>query len=341
MEFILIIDGNYILSKNVYILDKNKVLYGEFTKAMRTSFQKYVSLGTFSGIYFVSDSRGKSWRKELYDQYKATRTKDSNIDWEFVYGAYDSFKNELVEEEKAVVLESPRIEGDDWIHILTKLANKNGKSAFIISADGDLKQLLSSSISDNMMNVMLDDYVGRERFYVPTAYDIIKSNILEEPGDIFNIRNSFDIDSITNKYPNVIHIDNKKELFVKLLMGEKGSSSDNIPSVYETKSEKKAIGIGEKTAEKIYNLYIEDSNINENDETPVDIDEVANIVHTVRKIPPTETEALDSIRQKLKRNISLIHLHHKHIPVKFKQIISEKLKEYFKNEQRQYKEGRA
>lgn len=338
MEFILIIDGNYILSKNVFVLNKHKVLFGELYKSLNTSFEKYVSLGIFSGIYFVSDSKTKSWRKIIHDTYKSTRKRDTEIDWDFVHGTYDKFKSDIMEQEKAVVLESPNIEGDDWIHILTKLANKENKGAFIISGDGDLKQLLTSSISTGMMNVMLDDYVGRERFYVPESYDIINANSLEEETDIFNIKHKFDLNSIANKYSNIIQVDNKRELFIKLIIGD---SSDNIPSIYETKSEKKPIGIGKSTGNKIYEKYIENSIINENNEIPVDINEIIQLIHDVRKIPADNTEVDDEINMKLRKNISLIHLHHKHIPQQLKVEISNKLKEYFNNEQKQHKEGRA
>lgn len=42
----------------------------------------------FTNIYLVSDSKEKSWRKKIVDDYKGTNKKDTDIDWNFVYTAY-------------------------------------------------------------------------------------------------------------------------------------------------------------------------------------------------------------------------------------------------------------
>lgn len=325
MEFNLIIDGNYVLSKNVYVLHKNNVLFGDLYKSMMSSFNKYLGLGSFNKIYFTSDSRSKSWRKDCYPDYKGTRKKDSDIDWEFVNNCYEQFKNDLDANDKAIVLETPQIEGDDWIHIITKKSNASGLSNVIISGDSDLKQLLNTSMKSGWCNVQLDDYVGRERLFIPDSLKLLLSemedkNSISFPDDVFDLKDEFDINTLLGRYPN-IEVDNKKELFFKLIVGD--MNSDNIPSIYYTTSDKRPIGIGESTCAKMYDKYIVSDIINENDSVPINKDSIVELVKQVRKLPDNSKN--ESILRNLDRNIKLIHLHYKHLPSNIKTEIVKKL----------------
>ena len=134
-----IIDGNYILSRLVFTLHKNNLLYGALTQSLENTVTNYKKLYPFTNMYLVSDSKEKSWRKTLNSNYKANRKKDSDIDWGFVYKAYDEFKQNL---KGTKLLESPRIEGDDWIAYLVQKTNDMGQSNFIVSNDHDIKQLI-------------------------------------------------------------------------------------------------------------------------------------------------------------------------------------------------------
>ena len=100
----LIIDGNYILSKLVFTLHKNNLLFGALHKSLENTINNYRKWYPFANIYLVSDSKEKSWRKQLTSEYKATRKKDSDIDWNFVYTAYGEFKESVV---GCKILEAP------------------------------------------------------------------------------------------------------------------------------------------------------------------------------------------------------------------------------------------
>jgi 5'-3' exonuclease len=152
----LIIDGNFVLSKLVFTLHKNNLLFGALHKSLENAINNYRKWYPFANVYLVSDSKEKSWRKQLTKAYKATRKKDSDIDWTFVYGAYDEFKqsmNGLVK-----VLEAPHVEGDDWIAYLCDKANKEGRSTIIVSNDYDIKQIV------NAVNVKVVHYIMNETF---------------------------------------------------------------------------------------------------------------------------------------------------------------------------------
>ena len=126
----LIIDGNYILSKNTFTLHKNNLLFGALHKSLENTINSYRKWYPFANVYLVSDSKEKSWRKQLTTTYKATRKKDSDIDWNFVYTAYGEFKDSMKGLVK--VLEAPHVEGDDWISFLVTKANNEGRSTIIV-----------------------------------------------------------------------------------------------------------------------------------------------------------------------------------------------------------------
>jgi 5'-3' exonuclease len=81
----LIIDGNFFPNRMVFTLHKNNLLFGVLHKSLEISILNYKKWYPFANIYLVSDSKEKSWRKKLNQNYKANRKKDSDIDWEFVF----------------------------------------------------------------------------------------------------------------------------------------------------------------------------------------------------------------------------------------------------------------
>jgi len=151
----LIIDGNYILSRLVFTLHKNNLLFGALHKSLENTLNNYRRWYPFANIYLVSDSKEKSWRKQLTKTYKATRKKDNDIDWSFVYTAYDEFKQSMRGLVK--VLEAPTIEGDDWISFLCDKANLEGRSTIIVSNDYDIKQIVCYGLDPLFINIMTNE----------------------------------------------------------------------------------------------------------------------------------------------------------------------------------------
>jgi 5'-3' exonuclease len=154
-----IIDGNYILSRLVFTLHKNNLLYGALSQSLENSILNYKKFYPFTNVYLVSDSKERSWRKELHQNYKSNRKKDSDIDWSFVYKAYDEFKQNV----KGVkLLEYPRIEGDDWIAFLVQKSNQKKQSNFIVSNDHDIKQLIGFNLENEWINFMSNEMYNQE-----------------------------------------------------------------------------------------------------------------------------------------------------------------------------------
>jgi len=188
MQLNCIIDGNYILSKLVFTLYKNNLLYGSLYQALENSLISYRKFYPFTKVYLVSDSKEKSWRKNLESSYKSTRKKDIGIDWKFVYDTYDEFKKGV---KNAKILESPGIEGDDWISLIVQETNKKGQSNLIITNDYDIKQLLHFNINEKYINLMSNEMYNKEKIFLPTDYQMFFNKIssYNETNDIFKLNN--------------------------------------------------------------------------------------------------------------------------------------------------------
>jgi 5'-3' exonuclease len=251
----LIIDGNYILSKLVFTLHKHNLLFGGLHKALENNITGYRKWYPFTNVYLVSDSKEKSWRKKLIEEYKGTRKKDTDIDWNFVYTAYGEFKEEVKSTMK--VLEAPHIEGDDWISYLTENANSEGRSVIIVSNDYDIKQMVNYSLDPLTINLMTNEMYNKEKLFLPKNYQVFLNKLSRLPNDdIFNLNDNVEfiglLDNFINKY-EVHEIDPMESLIIKIISGD---SSDNINSVWSVTKNGKKRGIGAAGAKTIYDEYL-------------------------------------------------------------------------------------
>lgn len=298
-----IIDGNYILSRLVFTLHKNNLLYGALYQSLENTIINYRKIYPFSGVYLVSDSKEKSWRKKLNSNYKSNRKKDSDIDWGFVYSTYDEFKKNI---KNIKILESPRIEGDDWISYVVHNTNLKNHSNYIVSNDHDIKQLLKFNLDKLWINFMSNQMYNQEKLFLPKNYQIFLNKIksLDSTDDIFNLNDNSEFISlmnrITNKY-QLNEIDSVHSLLIKLISGD---ISDNIQSVYQSNKSGKVRGIGQKGAESIYNEYIVEFGEPEISDPDL-FENIADIICEKKKISKTNIE---SIVNKINHNMKLIDL---------------------------------
>ena len=305
----LIIDGNYILSKNTFTLHKNNLLFGALHKSLENTVNNYRKWYPFANVYLVSDSKEKSWRKQLTTSYKATRKKDSDIDWTFVYGAYGEFKKSMSGLVK--VLEAPHVEGDDWISFLVTKANKEGRSTIIVSNDYDIKQIVSYGVDPLFINIMTNEMYNKEKLFLPKNYQIFLNKVSHLPNDdIFNLNDNSDflnlLDRFINKY-ELNEINPVESLVIKIISGDQ---SDNIGSVWSVVKNGKKRGIGAKGAQTIYNEYISEfGEINLGD--PDLYENIADLICEKKKLSKTQIE---SIVENIKGNMKLIDLRLHNLP---------------------------
>lgn len=324
MNVDLLIDGNYILSKNVFTLHKNNLLFGALYKSLEISISNYRKWFPFANVYLVSDSKEGSWRKKLTKSYKSTRKKDSDIDWSFVYNTYGEFKESL--KGKVKVLEAPQVEGDDWLSFLVNQANSNGRSCIIVSNDHDIKQVVNYGIDPLYINIMTNEMWNKEKLFLPKNYQIFLNKISNLPNDdIFNLNDNADFLALLNRFISkyeIQEINPLESLIIKIISGD---VSDNINSVWSQTKAGKTRGIGTKGAKSIYDQYVSEfGEINLND---TDLFEnIADLICERKKLSKTQIE---SIVENIKDNMKLIDLRLENLPIE----ILSKMKDKYSQKQ--------
>jgi 5'-3' exonuclease len=305
----LIIDGNYILSRLVFTLHKNNLLFGALHKSLENAISNYRRWYPFSNIYLVSDSKEKSWRKNIIKEYKGHRKKDSDIDWSFVYEAYGEFKDSLPSSVR--VLEAPHVEGDDWISFLCDKSNSEGRSTIIVSNDHDIKQIVNYSLDPLFMNIMTNEMYNKEKLFLPKNYQIFFSKVKSIPNDdIFNLNDNTEfiklLDRFMTKY-EILEVDPVESLVIKIISGDQ---SDNIKSVWSQTKNGKKRGIGSKGAKTIYDEYlVEFGDVNLKD--PDLYENIADLICEKKKLSKTQIE---KIVENIQFNVKLMDLSIDNIP---------------------------
>jgi 5'-3' exonuclease len=305
----LIIDGNFILSKLVFTLHKNNLLFGALHNSLDNTIKNYRKWYPFANIYLVSDSKEKSWRKQLTSAYKATRKKDSDIDWSFVYQTYGEFKDSI--QPTCKVLEAPHIEGDDWISFLVEKANIEGRSTIIVSNDYDIKQIVNFGLEPLHINIMTNEMFNKEKLFLPINYQTFLNKVSKLPNDdIFNLNDNTEflalLDRFITKY-EIVEINPVESLIIKIISGD---TSDNIESVWSQVKNGKKRGIGSKGAKGIYDTYItEFGEINLSD--PDLHENIADLICEKKKLSKSKIE---DIVYNIRGNFKLIDLRLHNLP---------------------------
>jgi 5'-3' exonuclease len=305
----LIIDGNYILSRLVFTLHKNNLLFGALHKSLENTIRNYRKWYPFANVYLVSDSKEKSWRKQITSDYKATRKKDTDIDWNFVYQAYGEFKEEIKSISK--ILEAPHIEGDDWISFLVEKANAEGRSTIIVSNDYDIKQIVTFGLEPLYINIMTNEMYNKEKLFLPKNYQIFMNKVSKLPNDdIFNLNDNTEFLGLMNRFLTkyeINEINSVESLIVKIISGD---TSDNIDSVWSQTKNGKKRGIGAKGAKGIYDTYISEfGEVNLKD--PDLYENIADLICEKKKLSKTKIE---DIVDNIKSNMKLIDLRINNLP---------------------------
>lgn len=146
---LLLIDGNFLLFQSFYASYYPKSMPimrapdGTTTNGVHVFLQSLFKMIKFvkpSHLFVAFDAKGKTRRHELYEDYKAGRTKAPEI----IFEQFDAIK-EILEEMNVKWFEKQGFEADDLIATLS--TNNNSTKNIIFSKDKDLLQLVSPNIS--------------------------------------------------------------------------------------------------------------------------------------------------------------------------------------------------
>jgi hypothetical protein len=137
VDFSQIFIGSYMTASKFATVDMD-VIRPAVLNVLRLYRTKFLS--EYGELILCCDDR-KSWRKELYPNYKASRKKTRSaapIDWDNLYEYLNIFKEELIEWFPYKLIQVEKAEADDIIAVLVGLANER---TLILSSDKDFVQL--------------------------------------------------------------------------------------------------------------------------------------------------------------------------------------------------------
>ena len=137
VDFSQIVIGSYMMASKFSDADIDTVRPAVLN-TLRLYRPKFVS--EFGELLLCCDDR-KTWRKEIFPNYKASRKKTraaTSIDWENLYECLNQLKEELTEWFPYKLIQVEKAEADDVIAILVGLINER---SLILSSDKDFVQL--------------------------------------------------------------------------------------------------------------------------------------------------------------------------------------------------------
>ena len=137
VDFSQIFIGSYMSASKFASVDMD-VIRPAVLNTLRMYRTKFVA--EFGELILCCDDR-KTWRKEIFPNYKASRKKTraaTSIDWDNLYECLNVLKEELTEWFPYKLVQVEKAEADDIIAILVGLINERN---LILSSDKDFVQL--------------------------------------------------------------------------------------------------------------------------------------------------------------------------------------------------------
>lgn len=165
---LILIDGSSYLYRAFYVpqLKRMQTSDGQPTGAVFGIMNMIKSLMTEypeSNIVAIFDAKGKNFRHELYEDYKANRPSmpdELRSQVEFVHRGVKALGLPLVA--------MPGVEADDVIGTYAALSSAAGQSVLVATGDKDLAQIVNDKVSliDTMKKVIMDEAGVVEKFGV-------------------------------------------------------------------------------------------------------------------------------------------------------------------------------
>ena len=142
VDFSQIVIGSYMTAAKYSTVDMD-VIRPAVLNTLRIYRNKFVS--EYGELILCCDDR-KTWRKDIFPNYKASRKKTrkvSGIDWNNLYDCLNQLKDELSYWFPYKLIQVEKAEADDIIAILVNLIHER---TLILSSDKDFVQLQTFNI---------------------------------------------------------------------------------------------------------------------------------------------------------------------------------------------------
>lgn len=313
----LLIDGNWLLISRLSVMNNKYLDDFELCQDLKLMLIKSINvvLRTFpviDNIMFFAD--GGSWRSKIelpkclhYEteganvEYKGTRVRSEDINWELIFSAYEDFIS-ILQQTGINAYREKDLEGDDWIYFWSHELNKQGTNCIIWTKDNDLKQLIHTdnnkcfTIWWNKDAGVFTDIHNEEDFDFLFNYEFNQNEQLYR--------------SITEKCNKVTQI-NPKEIVIDKII--KGDQSDNVLPIILRKSKsnsEKKFKVSVKDIDFSLNYYDDNAVFNY-------IDKLINQKNYKGRI---EGKSEEDIIEHFKYNRQLVALEDKSYPEYVKEI---------------------
>lgn len=140
---LLIIDGSSLFFRAFYALPLLKTKKGVYTNAIYgfvMMLENAIEKIDPGSVVVCFDMKGKTFRNEIYDEYKGTRQKTpSELEQQF------PIVRDILKKMNIKVLESPVYEADDIAGSLSKRASEEGYETYLLTGDKDYYQLVDEN----------------------------------------------------------------------------------------------------------------------------------------------------------------------------------------------------
>jgi len=228
----MFIVGGY--GKKQYTFDSEKET-DQLMRKVATDVSSVIRQINPSRVIFALDSR--SWRKDIpideNEGYKGNRKKSEHINWENIYKVMNDF-SDIMKTNGFIVSQVDNAEADDLIALWAEeLVNKQKQHAILISADEDVRQLVSSN--GKVFSVVYNPFTmgknATKKLFVTPEF-VSWLNDESDMGDIFN--RSIDVDKedferIIQDKTKVEPTNGKEIALRKMFCGDDG---DNVPAIF-------------------------------------------------------------------------------------------------------------
>lgn len=141
---ILIIDGSSLFFRAFYALPLLKTKRGLYTNAVYgfvSMMENAIEQIDPDHLLVCFDQKGRTFRHELYSDYKGTRQKTpTELDQQWPY------LMEILKSMKIKTVDSPEYEADDLAGTVASLAKDEGQKVYLLTGDRDYLQLVDENV---------------------------------------------------------------------------------------------------------------------------------------------------------------------------------------------------
>jgi DNA polymerase-1 len=177
---LMAVDGNSLMHRAFYALPLLSKADGEYTNAVFGFFSMLINAISAQQPDYLAiafDKKGKTFRHEMFDDYKGTRKPTPPE----LIPQFDTLKKAL-KGLNIAVLEQESYEADDILGMLSIMARDNGMEALLLTGDKDSLQLISDScrVMLTRKGVSEIDLFDTQKLY--DTYELLPAQIVDLKG---------------------------------------------------------------------------------------------------------------------------------------------------------------